>query len=99
MLRWRSCAGSGRISAKRLHGVTGRLRSRTWITDMHFSAAMEPLKDSRRMARRSWVQPGKYVYLEAESVCITPDIPRLRFMATDGTAQVGIQPSHAGLVA
>ncbi|MCX5317146.1 hypothetical protein [Streptomyces sp. NBC_00154] len=56
---------------------------------MDFSAAMEPLKDSRRMARRSWVQPGKYVYLEAESVCITPDIlepalaARLRFMAAE----------------
>ncbi|WP_406434690.1 hypothetical protein [Streptomyces sp. NBC_01589] len=41
---------------------------------MDFSAAMEPLKDGRRRARRSWVQPGKYVHLEAASACITPDI-------------------------
>jgi hypothetical protein len=72
---------------------------------MDFSAALELLKDGRRMARRSWVQPGKYVYLEPESVCITPDnldrtlAAHLRFVAADGTVQVGVQPSHAGLFA
>ncbi|MEU8836865.1 hypothetical protein [Streptomyces sp900116325] len=43
---------------------------------MDFSAAMEPLKDGRRMARRSWVQPGKYVYVEAESMTSTPESDR-----------------------
>ncbi|MFB7555235.1 MULTISPECIES: Thoeris anti-defense Tad2 family protein [Streptomyces] len=54
------------------------------------------------MARRSWVQPRKYVYLEPN---LTPDsldrtlAAHLRFVAADGTVQVGVQPSHAGLVA
>lgn len=40
---------------------------------MDFSAALELLKDGRRMARRSWVQSGTYVYVEPESPRITPD--------------------------
>lgn len=73
---------------------------------MDFSAALELMKnDGRRMARRSWVQPGKYVYLEPETVCITPDNldrtleAHLRFVTADGTVQAGVQPSHAGLLA
>jgi len=72
---------------------------------MDFSAALELLKDGRRMARRSWIQPGKYLYLEPESVCVSPDgqtrrlAAHLRFVTADGTVQVGVQPSHAGLLA
>lgn len=72
---------------------------------MDFSAALELLNSGQRMARRSWVQPGKYVYLEPESACITPDnldstlVAHLRFVTADGTVQVGVQPSHAGLLA
>ncbi|WP_344632003.1 Thoeris anti-defense Tad2 family protein [Streptomyces glaucosporus] len=72
---------------------------------MDFSAALELLRAGRRMARRSWIQPGKYVYLEPESVCVSPDgrsrtlAAHLRFVTADGTVQVGVQPSHAGLLA
>ncbi|NGO72539.1 Thoeris anti-defense Tad2 family protein [Streptomyces boncukensis] len=72
---------------------------------MDFSAALELMKSGRRMARRSWIQPGKYVYLEPESICLTPDkeehtlAAHLRFVTADGTVQVGVQPSHAGLLA
>jgi hypothetical protein len=72
---------------------------------MDFSAALESLKNGRRMARRSWIQPGKYVYLEPESACVSPDgrsrtlAAHLRFVTADGTVQAGVQPSHAGLLA
>ncbi|SFK98021.1 Thoeris anti-defense Tad2 family protein [Streptomyces pini] len=72
---------------------------------MDFSAALELLRDGRRMARRGWIQPGKYVYLEPESVCVGPDgrsrplAAHLRFVTADGTVQAGVQPSHAGLLA
>ncbi|MFD7165268.1 Thoeris anti-defense Tad2 family protein [Streptomyces violascens] len=72
---------------------------------MNFSTALELMKKGRRMARRSWIQPGKYVYLEPESVCTTPgsrELPleaHLRFVTAEGTVQVGAQPSHAGLLA
>ncbi|MEU3279178.1 Thoeris anti-defense Tad2 family protein [Streptomyces antibioticus] len=72
---------------------------------MNFSAALELMKKGRRLARHSWVQPGKYVYLEPESVCVTPDnetrelAAHLRFVTADGVVQVGVQPSHAGLLA
>ncbi|MTE17908.1 DUF2829 domain-containing protein [Streptomyces sp. TRM43335] len=72
---------------------------------MDFSAALELLRDGRRMARRSWIQPGKYVYLEPESACVSPDgrsrrlAAHLRFVTADGTVQAGVQPSHAGLLA
>lgn len=72
---------------------------------MDFSAALGLLKNGRRMARRSWIQSGKYVYLEPESACITPDNlgrtleAHLRFVTAQGAVQVGVQPSHAGLLA
>ncbi|RXS65321.1 DUF2829 domain-containing protein [Streptomyces sp. TM32] len=73
---------------------------------MNFSAALELMRhDGRRMARRSWIQPGKYVYLEPEASCLTPDNrdrtleAHLRFVTANGTVQVGVQPSHAGLLA
>ncbi|WP_158239659.1 Thoeris anti-defense Tad2 family protein [Streptomyces carminius] len=72
---------------------------------MNFSAALELLRSGRRVARRSWIQPGKYVYLEPESVCVSPDgrtrrlAAHLRFVTADGTVQAGVQPSHAGLLA
>ncbi|MGW3521048.1 Thoeris anti-defense Tad2 family protein [Streptomyces hydrogenans] len=72
---------------------------------MNFSAALELLKSGRRVARRSWIQPGKYVYMEPESACVTPDhqtrtlVAHLRFVTADGTVQAGVQPSHAGLLA
>lgn len=71
---------------------------------MDFSAALGLLKDGRRMARRSWIQSGKYVYLESESACITPDNldrtleAHLRFVTAEGAVQVGV-PSHVGLLA
>ncbi|HEX5569526.1 MAG TPA: MW1434 family type I TA system toxin [Streptomyces sp.] len=72
---------------------------------MDFSMALELLKAGHRMARRSWIQPGKYVYLEPESTCVSPDdrtrtlTAHLRFVTADGSVQVGVQPSHAGLLA
>ncbi|MFD1829532.1 MULTISPECIES: Thoeris anti-defense Tad2 family protein [Streptomyces] len=72
---------------------------------MDFSAALELLREGRRVARRGWIQPGKYVYLEPESVCVSPDgrsrrlAAHLRFVTADGTVQAGVQPSHAGLLA
>ncbi|MGX1977143.1 Thoeris anti-defense Tad2 family protein [Streptomyces kronopolitis] len=69
---------------------------------MNFSAALELMRhDGRRMARRSWTQSGKYVYLEPEASCITPDNrdrtleAHLRFVTANGTVQL----SHAGLLA
>jgi len=72
---------------------------------MEFSEALVLLKQGRRLARRGWVQQGKYVYLEPDSTCTTPDqeqrtlIAHLRFVTADGTVQTGVQPSHAGLMA
>ncbi|MER5883778.1 MW1434 family type I TA system toxin [Streptomyces sp. NPDC001941] len=73
---------------------------------MDFSAALELMKnEQRRMARRSWIQTGKYVYLEPGSTCTSPDgrqrvlEAHLRFVTADGTVQAGVQPSHAGLLA
>jgi len=72
---------------------------------MEFSEALVLLKQGRRLARQGWVQPGKYVYLEPEGTCTTPDgeqrtlIAHLRFVTADGTVQTGVQPSHAGLLA
>lgn len=72
---------------------------------MDFSAALELLRKGRRVARRSWIEQGKYVYLEPDSVCSTPDgrehplAAHLRFVTASGVVQVGVQPSHAGLLA
>ncbi|MGK5628268.1 Thoeris anti-defense Tad2 family protein [Streptomyces sp. URMC 123] len=72
---------------------------------MDFSAALELMKKGRRMARKGWIQPGKYVYLEPESTCVAPDgetrtlVAHLRFKNAEGKVQVGVQPSHAGLLA
>ncbi|MET8213454.1 MW1434 family type I TA system toxin [Streptomyces sp. NPDC005373] len=71
---------------------------------MDFSATLRVWKDGRRTARRSWIQSGKYVYLEPESACTTPDNldrtleAHLRFEGAEGAVQVGV-PSHAGLLA
>lgn len=59
---------------------------------------------SRAVTSRS-PSGGKYVYLEPESPCITPDNldrtleAHLRFVTATGTVQSGVQPSHAGLLA
>ncbi|MGH3802689.1 MAG: Thoeris anti-defense Tad2 family protein, partial [Pseudonocardiaceae bacterium] len=81
-------------------------KQRVTLPGMDFSAALELMKnEGRRMARRSWIQSGKYVYLEPESVCVSPDNQsrtleaHLRFVTAAGTVQAGVQPSHAGLLA
>ncbi|MGW5020988.1 Thoeris anti-defense Tad2 family protein [Streptomyces cacaoi] len=72
---------------------------------MDFTAALRLLRGGHRLARRSWIQPGKYVYLEPAALCTGPEgtertlVAHLRFVTADGTVQVGVQPSHAGLLA
>ncbi|WP_437100965.1 Thoeris anti-defense Tad2 family protein [Streptomyces kronopolitis] len=73
---------------------------------MNFSATLEPLRHGgRRMACRSWIQPGKYVPLGPEASCPTLDNrdrtveAPLWFATVNGTVQVDGGPSHAGLLA
>ncbi|NBM18508.1 MW1434 family type I TA system toxin [Streptomyces sp. GC420] len=40
---------------------------------MDYSEALRAIKDGRRVARRSWIEPGKYIYWVPASETTTPD--------------------------
>ena len=70
---------------------------------MDFSDALKLLRQGKLMARHSWQQPGKYVFLAPERKVECPDgvertiEPHLLFVDHSRAVRVGDQPSHSGL--